>query len=34
MLGGDLRDTGGWLRPDSPEMLCRWDMQAALRISS
>lgn len=24
-----LRDTGGWPRPDSPEMLCRWDMQAA-----
>ena len=29
MLREDLRDTGGWPRPDSPEMLCRWDMQAA-----
>lgn len=28
-LRGDLRDTGSWPRPDSPEMLCRWDMQAA-----
>lgn len=24
-----LRSTGGWPRPDSPEMLCRWDMQLA-----
>jgi ATP-dependent helicase YprA (DUF1998 family) len=24
-----LRTTGGWPRPDSPEMLCRWDMQLA-----
>lgn len=24
-----LRDTGGWPRPDSPEMLCRRDMQTA-----
>jgi ATP-dependent helicase YprA (DUF1998 family) len=23
------RETGNWPRPDSPEMLCRWDMQAA-----
>lgn len=29
MIREDLRDTGGWPRPDSPEMLCRWDMQAA-----
>ena len=28
-LREDLRDTGGWARPDSPEMLCRWDIQAA-----
>jgi ATP-dependent helicase YprA (DUF1998 family) len=28
-LRDDLRDTGNWPRPDSPEMLCRWDMQAA-----
>lgn len=28
-LRPDLRDTGGWPRPDSPEMLCRWDMQLA-----
>ncbi len=28
-LREDLRDTGGWPRPDSPEMLCRWDMQLA-----
>jgi ATP-dependent helicase YprA (DUF1998 family) len=28
-LREDLRDTGMWPRPDSPEMLCRWDMQAA-----
>lgn len=28
-LTPDLRDTGGWPRPSSPEMLCRWDMQAA-----
>ena len=28
-LRQDLRDTGGWPRPDSTEMLCRWDMQAA-----
>ncbi len=25
----DLRDTGTWPRPDSTEMLCRWDIQAA-----
>lgn len=24
-----LRQSGNWPRPDSPEMLCRWDMQAA-----
>ncbi|MGZ6366273.1 MAG: DEAD/DEAH box helicase, partial [Ktedonobacteraceae bacterium] len=29
MLRDDLRDTGTWPRPDSTEMLCRWDMQAA-----
>lgn len=23
------QDRGGWPRPDGPEMLCRWDMQAA-----
>lgn len=28
-LRDDLRDTGTWPRPDSTEMLCRWDMQAA-----
>lgn len=28
-LRDDLRDTGFWPRPDSPEMLNRWDMQAA-----
>ena len=28
-LTPELRDTGNWPRPDSPEMLCRWDMQAA-----
>lgn len=28
-LRDDLRDTGGWPRPDSPEMLCRWDMHMA-----
>ncbi len=28
-LREDLRDNGGWPRPDSPEMLCRWDVQAA-----
>jgi hypothetical protein len=28
-LRQDLKDTGGWPRPDSPEMLCRWDIQAA-----
>ncbi len=28
-LRPDLRDTGSWPRPDSPEMLCRWDIQAA-----
>lgn len=28
-LRADLRDTGNWPRPDSPEMLCRWDMQLA-----
>jgi Lhr-like helicase len=28
-LRPDLRDSGNWPRPDSPEMLCRWDMQAA-----
>lgn len=28
-LRDDLKSTGGWPRPDSPEMLCRWDMQAA-----
>jgi Lhr-like helicase len=24
-----LKETGFWPRPDSPEMLCRWDMQMA-----
>lgn len=28
-LGEELRGTGMWPRPDSPEMLCRWDMQQA-----
>lgn len=28
-LSPALRDTGNWPRPSSPEMLCRWDMQAA-----
>ena len=28
-LREDLRETGNWPRPGSPEMLCRWDMQAA-----
>jgi hypothetical protein len=28
-LRQDLRETGNWPRPDSPEMLCRWDMQLA-----
>jgi ATP-dependent helicase YprA (DUF1998 family) len=28
-LREELRDTGNWPRPDSPEMLCRWDMQEA-----
>lgn len=28
-LRTDLRESGNWPRPDSPEMLCRWDMQAA-----
>lgn len=28
-MGTDLRRSGGWPRPDGPEMLCRWDMQAA-----
>lgn len=28
-LRDDLRETGNWPRPESPEMLCRWDMQAA-----
>lgn len=28
-LPANLRETGFWPRPDSPEMLCRWDMQAA-----
>lgn len=26
---GDLRRSGGWPRPDGPEMQCRWDMQSA-----
>ncbi len=25
----DLQETGNWPRPNSPEMLCRWDMQQA-----
>ncbi|MDP9440179.1 MAG: hypothetical protein M3P49_15800, partial [Actinomycetota bacterium] len=28
-VGDELRDSGGWPRPDGAEMLCRWDMQAA-----
>jgi ATP-dependent helicase YprA (DUF1998 family) len=28
-LSEKLRQSGNWPRPDSPEMLCRWDMQAA-----
>ena len=28
-LREELRETGSWPRPDGPEMLCRWDMQAA-----
>ncbi len=28
-LRDDLRRTGFWPRPDSPEMICRWDMQMA-----
>jgi Lhr-like helicase len=28
-LRKDLRDSGSWPRPNSPEMLCRWDMQQA-----
>src|SRR5579884_2505669 len=28
-LRADLRDTGTWPRPDSTEMLCRWDIQSA-----
>lgn len=28
-LRDELRETGNWPRPDSPEMLCRWDIQAA-----
>lgn len=28
-LRDDLRETGRWPRPESPEMLCRWDMQVA-----
>jgi ATP-dependent helicase YprA (DUF1998 family) len=28
-LSPELRDTGFWPRPDSPEMLCRWDIQQA-----
>lgn len=28
-LREDLRETGNWPRPDSPEMLCRWDIQEA-----
>lgn len=27
-LRDELRASGSWPRPDSPEMLCRWDMQA------
>lgn len=28
-LSDDLRRTGGWPQASGPEMLCRWDMQAA-----
>lgn len=28
-LRDELRASGSWPRPDSPEMLCRWDMQQA-----
>ena len=28
-LRDELKDTGFWPRPDSPEMVCRWDMQVA-----
>ncbi|WP_176235229.1 DEAD/DEAH box helicase [Candidatus Hakubella thermalkaliphila] len=28
-IDADLRRFGGWPRPDGPEMLCRWNMQAA-----
>lgn len=28
-LKENMRETGFWPRPDSPEMLCRWDMQVA-----
>ena len=28
-LRDELRETGSWPRPDSPEMLCRWDIQQA-----
>ena len=28
-IDADLKLSGGWPRPDGPEMLCRWDMQAA-----
>ncbi|HEY8601845.1 MAG TPA: DEAD/DEAH box helicase, partial [Thermomicrobiales bacterium] len=28
-IGDDLRASGGWPRPGGPELLCRWDMQAA-----
>lgn len=28
-VGAELQKTGGWLRPDSAEMWCRWDMQVA-----
>ena len=28
-LTAELRETGSWPRPGGPEMLCRWDMQAA-----
>ncbi|MEW6223615.1 MAG: DEAD/DEAH box helicase [Chloroflexota bacterium] len=28
-LSERLRATGGWPRPDGPEMICRWDMQLA-----
>lgn len=29
VLREDLKDTGMWARPQSPEMLCRWDVQMA-----